>query len=242
MQIRLTDIALLTAAGTFPIGAVLVVDEDIDADLAQKRLAAKTAELVGEDGDVLSPAFAEALDRVRDIFSQLDIAVVAVLAAADTAEASLADARAFVDLMRDPPLTAFDGMSERFYAIKRRVIDAEDAALDALHRSLSSTEGSPAQVVDEAANSAAASEDAASDGPAASEVLSAVEPTVEETTAAPSAVVEPAATDASTDTAPLTEQAAPAKAAAVATVSEVAPPKAKAKAKAKADGNPAAGS
>lgn len=241
MRIRLTDIALSTGAGVFPIGAVLVVGEDIDAGLAQLRLEANTAELVGEDGDLLSPAFATALQQVGEIFDQLDIAIVAVLTAAESADASLADARAFVDLMRDPPLTALERMPARFYAIKRRVIDAEDAALTALDHIHSSTEGPQAQVVDEAA-SAAASEDAVGDGPAASEVLSAVEPTVEEASAAPPAEAEPPAAAASTDTPPQTEQPATAELAAVAEVSEGDPPKAKAKARAKAGGNPATGS
>jgi hypothetical protein len=241
MRVRLTDIALSTGAGVFPIGAVLVVGEDIDAGLAQLRLEAKTAELVAEDDDVLSPSVAEAMELHQADFSQMQASLVALATAVEEAGSRLVDARAFMELMRARSPDTLVRIHERCRAIEQLVEDANDAWRAALFPFFSSTEGPQAQVVDEAA-STAASEDAAADGSTASEVLSAVEPTVDETSAAPPAEVEPPAADASTDTPPATEQVATAEPAAVAQVAEAVPAKAAAKAKAKAASNSAGGS
>lgn len=240
MRIRLKDIALRTGDGDFPIGAELVVGEDIDAGLAQLRLEAKTAELVGEDGDVLSADVAAAIEAHQAAFGLMQTSLGALVVAVEAG--GLADARAFVELMNMRSPEDFAPILDLARAIEWRVKDADDTALAAQTHQVSSTEGSPAQVVDEAASSTAASEDATDDGSAASEVLSAVEPTDDETTAAPLAVVETEASDAATDTPPTTDQAATAEPAAVAEAVEDNPPKAKAKAKAKAGGNPATGS
>lgn len=172
MRIRLTDIALSTGAGTFPIGAVLVVGEDIDAGLAQLRLDAKTAELVGEDDDALSLNVATAIAMHQADFRQMQTSLVALVAAVEDAGSRLVDARAFMELMRARSPDTFVRIHERCRAIESLVDDADQAWRAALFPQVSSAEGSPAQVVDEAANSAAASEDVAGDGTATSEVLS----------------------------------------------------------------------
>lgn len=238
MQIRLKDIALSTGAGHFPIGSVLVVGEDIDAGLAQLRLEAKTAELVDEDGDALSPGVAAAIGLHQADFHQMQASLVALVTSVEEAGSRLADARAFMDLMRAPSPDTFIRIHERCRAIEHLVEDANEAWRAALFPFISSAEGPQAQAVDEAA-STAASEDAAGDGSAASEVLTEAEG--DQTSTAPPAEVEPPAT-ATTDNPPATDQEATAELAAVAEVSEGDPPKAKAKARAKAGGNSATGS
>lgn len=183
MRIRLTDIALSTVAGTLPIGKVLVVGEDIDAGLAQLRLDAGTADLVDEDDDALSLNVATAIAMHQADFRQMQTSLVGLVTAVEDAGSRLVDARAFMELMRARSPDTFVRIHERCRAIESLVDDADQAWRAALFPQVSSAEGSPAQVVDEAANSAAASEGAAGDGSAASEVLSDAEP---------AAVVDPA--------------------------------------------------
>lgn len=240
MRILLTHIPLLTEKGQLPLGKVLVVGEDIDAGLAQLRLEAKTAELVGEDDDALSPSVVVAIEAHRAAFHQMQTSLVALVGSVEETGSRLVDARAFMELMRARSPDTFVRIRERCRPLERLVEDADDAWRAALFPHISSVEGSQAQAVDETA-STAASEDVADDGSTTSEVLSDADRTEQEATAAPPVVAEPPAA-ASTDTPPKTDQAATAEPAAVAQVAPGVPPKAKAKAKAKAGGNSAAGS
>lgn len=235
MRVRITTIALDHDGVLFPEGAIVEAGVDLPAEIVEARLASGRAEIVGDEdqlGDHLRAAFEAYQGSLAAIRAPL-------LNLLDLVERTgITAARAFVDLME---ANAAPEIGQRVRAIHASVEDADREAWMALQQQISSTEGSPAQVVDEAGNSAPASEDAAGDGSAASEVLNAVEPTDEETTAAPSAVVEPAAADASTDSPPTTDPVATAEPAAVAEATEGDPPKVKAKAKAKAAGNSAGG-
>lgn len=73
MQVRLTTIDLALDGQVHPVGAVLVVGDQIPAELAERRLAARTAELV-VSGEAIPPAIAEAL-------AALDRAGLAVITA-----------------------------------------------------------------------------------------------------------------------------------------------------------------
>lgn len=76
-KIQLTSIGLSLSAETiFAEGAVLVVGDDIPDDIAMARLAAGTAIIVVDDGD-LSPAFLEAV-------AAYDLAVLVVSHAMET--------------------------------------------------------------------------------------------------------------------------------------------------------------
>ena len=85
MQVRLTTIDLALDGQVHPVGAVLVVGDQIPAELAERRLAARTAELV-VSGEAIPATVAEALAALER-----------------TALASLSAARALLDLVEPQP-------------------------------------------------------------------------------------------------------------------------------------------
>ncbi|CAN5610471.1 hypothetical protein BH10PSE5_BH10PSE5_01280 [soil metagenome] len=235
MRARIITIALDNDGVLFPEGAIVTADVELPKAVILGLLAAQRAELV--EGEAHAAELQASLDDYMVVFQATREPLLALI---DQVERLGIDAaRAFVAFMDARSPEEMPATLRRIEAIYDSVKASDRAWISASQ--VSSAEGSPAQVVEEVANSAAASEDAASDAPAASEVLSAVEPTDYEITAAPSAVVETPAT-ADTDTPPAIDQAATAEPAAVAQDAAGDPPKAKAKARAKAGGNPAAGS
>jgi len=197
MRARLTEIALDMGPGRrFEIGAVVVGGEDIPLELLEARLAARTAELVGERHEP-SQATAGAIAAWQACFPPLHAALLAAIEAVEAG--GLADARAFVDALTEAaPVAHVLATDARTSAIFKRVREADEAELQSL------TGGSPVPGGAEAGGDAASEADA-EDGPASAEISSGADSAAStdapqpnagtdgEAAEAPASAVEPAA-------------------------------------------------
>lgn len=169
MRIRLTDISLDLPGRRLEIGETLVVGEDIPEDIAEMRLAAKTAVEVRDDE--VSAALVDALEA----FKAHALTGHAVLERAVDLVVGEADVFAFADALQEAT-TTLEAMtlSLRIRAILNRAEVATEALLaghqasDAASVSTAAPESAaapPAALEDpEGAKDAAASSDGSSEG------------------------------------------------------------------------------
>lgn len=127
MRVRLTQISLTTGTGHYPEGSVVEPQDDIPVALLAARLAAGTAELVLEGGDVrplLTRALAHYLATARDSAT----AIGAVLALTDNASPAELDAVAEVFdgaqqiFLSMPGLARLDEIRDEIHAAKAEEI------------------------------------------------------------------------------------------------------------------------
>lgn len=130
MRLQLTTIALDYDGARFNEGDIVVVGEDIPADLAQARLAAKTAVIV-IDGDAPPAEVALAIEAVRAAMGSFADALEVMVVAVETAGGAGALAvKAMADEVREALAPRYDALFPRLHAIEElaREKAAEDLA------------------------------------------------------------------------------------------------------------------